>query len=220
MVTKNERKILFTKNEILIRENEMFVINILQPHSMERQLPHDYAVISVTGLSECPVFRNHIHSSQCNQWFMKLLFAIKNGCNTDLSYCWDNLYNCLCYHQTTEKTFEDRYRIIEKAFDFIVENHINPITVNDIANHVGMSVFHFCRVFKSILGISVHRYLIQYRLSMSHKYLQNKMSVFDAAVDSGFYDSSHFVKTFYSYMALSPKAYQRAILGKQQEYTI
>jgi AraC-like DNA-binding protein len=62
------------------------------------------------------------------------------------------------------------------------------------------------------MGISPHKYLMQYRLSMSHKSLQGNISVFDAAVNSGFYDSSHFIRTFYNNMAISPQSYRQSIL--------
>jgi AraC-like DNA-binding protein len=213
MITKGERRMTFLKDNVSINENEMFIINILQPHAID-SLCHDYIVVTVKGLSDCPFFCNRIISEQCNQLFFKLIYAIQGKCEGELIFYWDSLYEYLCQNQTVERPYAKTDKIVEKTLDFIVRNHHNPVSVNDIAQHACMSVFHFCRVFKSLTGMSPHQYLMQYRISCSHEHLQNKMPVFDTAIESGFYDSSHFVRTFFNYMALTPKAYQLSIFEK------
>jgi AraC family transcriptional regulator len=103
---------------------------------------------------------------------------------------------------------------LKNVLDYIKINYQNPISIEDIAQHAYLSTYHFSRLFKQLTGLSPHNYLKQYRLSQSYRHLQGNTSVFDTAIKTGFYDSSHFIKTFYSYMAVSPKAYQDSVIRK------
>jgi AraC-like DNA-binding protein/mannose-6-phosphate isomerase-like protein (cupin superfamily) len=208
LITKGMRKILFSDHELCVQENEMFVINPLQSHAIQQLHPHDYAAITVKGIANCPIFREHIQSIQCKKLFISLLNEIQNGNIKEVSNLWDKLFVHLPVQQFTTTTNS----IIEKSIVYIAKNYHNPITVSDIAKNNCMSTFHYCRIFKSLIGISPHKYLTQYRLSMSHKFLQVNNSIFDVAINSGFYDSSHFIRNFYNHMAISPKSYSQSII--------
>jgi AraC-like DNA-binding protein len=212
---------LFADSEINVCENELFIINPLQPHAIPLQVPHDYAVITVRSLSaaemtvprdDCPVFHQHVSSLQCKQLFVKLLDAIQNGDRREVAAQWDRLFAYLCQYQRKDTNTAGASAIVKKTMSYIAANYQNPITVNELAKENCMSAFHYCRTFKSLTGLSPHKYLIQYRLSISHKSLQNNEPVFDAAINAGFYDSSHFIRSFYSRNAVSPTLYRQSIL--------
>ena len=213
LITKGMRWIVFPENEAYcVQEGELFVINPLQPHAIQQQSPHDYVVITVEGLSDCPTFNQHIHSLQCKRLFVNLSDAVQNHRIEELSTHWGNLFHYLCRYQCKKIYHTETKTIITKTMSYIAANYQNPITVSDIAKYNCMSVFHYCRVFKSLMGISPHKYLIQYRLSKSRRCLQEKELIFDIAIDNGFYDSSHFIRNFYSNMAVMPKSYRQSIL--------
>ena len=53
--------------------------------------------------------------------------------------------------------FEDQtrdYRLIEAAINFIAGNFTVQPSLEDIAKHVGLSKFHFTRLFKKWAGIT------------------------------------------------------------------
>ena len=212
LITKGMRRILFSAHEVCVQENEMFVINPLQPHTIQQSNPHDYAVIIVRGLADCPVFHQHIKSGHGKRLFVNLLDAIQSGDVKEVSAHWKKLFTYLCRYWRRQPFTTTTHAVIGKSMDYIAANYQNPITVNDIAENSCMSTFHYCRMFKSLMGISPHKYLMQYRLSMSYKALQANHSVFDSAIDSGFYDSSHFVRNFYDQMSVSPQSYRQSIL--------
>ena len=216
LITKGMRRISFTENKVCVPENDLFVINPLQPHAIQQQAPHDYAVIIVKGLSDCPVFNSHISSFQGRQLFINLLDAIQNSDIKTISTLWDKLFDYLCRYQRRKPYTTATNAIMAKTMTYVAANYQNPITVSDIAKNNCMSVFHYCRLFKSLMGISPHKYLTQYRLSMSNQCLQENESVFDTAIHSGFYDSSHFIRTFYHHMAVSPNVYRKSFLKKSK----
>ena len=210
------RRITFPENEICVHENELFVINPLQLHAIRQQNSHDYIAITVKGLTDYPVFEPHIQTIQCKHLFINVLNAIQHADLQILTSVWDKLFAYLCRYHCKKIAPTATNAIMEKTMAYISANYQHPIKVSDLAKYNCMSVFHFCRVFKSMTGMSPHNYLIQYRLSMSRKSLQVNESIFNAAIDAGFYDSSHLIRNFYKYMALSPESYRLSILKKSK----
>lgn len=68
--------------------------------------------------------------------------------------------------------------------------------VSELAQSVGMSMFHFIRVFTSLIGSPPHRYLLKARLDAAHAFLRQGRSVTDTCFASGFNNLSHFSRSF------------------------
>jgi AraC family transcriptional regulator len=69
-------------------------------------------------------------------------------------------------------------------------------SVSALARSVGMSMFHFIRVFTELVGRPPHRYLTDVRLAAALKMLQDGGSVTDTCFASGFNNLSHFSRSF------------------------
>jgi AraC-like DNA-binding protein len=181
-----------------------------QPHAITPH-PHSYIAITVKGITQDVVFENIITPNNM-ELFYQLFHAIIEENSNSLSLYWDILYRYLCDYHVVSNAINPDEKFIIKALEFIKHNHHNQISVEDIAEHACLSTYHFCRLFKRLTGLSPHNCLKQYRLRQACKHLQNNTPVFDTAIETGFYDSSHFIKTFHSYMAVSPKEYQKSVL--------
>ena len=214
LITKGTRNIILPEKTETINRNELFVINQNQPHAITQTEPHDYIVITVKGLADTISFHNNIKSDIGVDLFLRLFNTIKNGDTVSLPEKWHSLYEYLMKtHKLSETSDKDKC-LVCKSLEFIQTNYQNQIQIKDIASHVCMSTFHFCRLFKQKTGLSPRNYLKQYRLSQSYKRLKHEIPVFDTAIETGFYDSSHFIKTFYAYMAVSPGIYQKSVTKK------
>jgi AraC family transcriptional regulator len=99
--------------------------------------------------------------------------------------------------ETSVKTTEaDRRRAVEAAL-WLEENAAEPVGLKDVARQVALSPFHFLRIFKSIIGVTPHQYLVRLRLRRAAKLLaQGGMPVTEVALEAGFGDLSNFVRTF------------------------
>jgi AraC family transcriptional regulator len=73
-----------------------------------------------------------------------------------------------------------------------------------LADGVGLSAFHFVRVFKAVTRTTPHQLVMQKRLALSRKLLQEGRSVTDACLDSGFNNLSHFTRLFKRRFGVSP----------------
>lgn len=76
-----------------------------------------------------------------------------------------------------------------------------------------LSPFHFIRRFKREMGLTPHKYLMQYRLSLAKRLLTSGLSIAEAAQAAGFYDQSHLDRCFKKGVGISPSEYRRALFS-------
>ena len=56
-------------------------------------------------------------------------------------------------------TLDTTYKQIEKAIRFIDENFKEHPSIDEIAKNIGMSKYHFIRVFKEYVGVTPQQFL-------------------------------------------------------------
>lgn len=70
------------------------------------------------------------------------------------------------------------------------------LTVSGLAAGVGMSLFHFTRVFTELAGMAPHQYLRETRLRQARLMLRDGHSVTETCYACGFNNLSHFSRSF------------------------
>jgi AraC-like DNA-binding protein len=99
---------------------------------------------------------------------------------------------------------------IHDAMDRIEASCRDPLSLGEVAASVGLSPFHFLRVFRSVTGTTPHQYLIGARLRLAVRMLlDTSRPVTEIAYDVGFQDLSNFVRTFHRAVGCSPGTYRR-----------
>ncbi len=95
---------------------------------------------------------------------------------------------------------------MRKAVKFIYANIGRALTVDEIAEHVGLSRFHFSRLFNKYQGVPPAMFIRTVRLELSYKTLQfeQNLTVKEIAEKCGFTDSSHFCKEFKDQYGYTP----------------
>jgi AraC family transcriptional regulator len=109
----------------------------------------------------------------------------------------------------------DRQRAVEAAL-WIDEHSDEPLDLDITAREVGLSSFHFLRLFRQVLGVTPHQYLIRSRLRRAARQLAgSERAITDIAFDVGFGDLSNFVRTFHRAAGISPREFRRAAAGRR-----
>lgn len=96
---------------------------------------------------------------------------------------------------------------IEKCIKFIEEHIKENITIEEVANESGYSLYHFCRVFSLCKGVTVMEYIRGRRLSLAATELFKGRKIIDIALEYGFETSSGFTKAFRKAFGYSPTQY-------------
>lgn len=107
----------------------------------------------------------------------------------------------------TGSNYKDIY--IKKMIQFIETNYSRHITINDIAQHIGLNKNYFSAFIKENLGISPQAYLIKYRINKACFLMENRsLTISDIARSVGYEDPLGFSKIFKQAKGLSPKVYR------------
>jgi AraC family transcriptional regulator len=103
----------------------------------------------------------------------------------------------------------DHRRAVEAALWIDAHAH-EPVDLCTVASKVDLSPFYFLRLFKKIVGVSPHQYLVRARLRRAARLLAaDTRSITDLALDVGFADLSNFVRTFHRAAGVSPRDFRR-----------
>ena len=92
----------------------------------------------------------------------------------------------------------------------MAENVAEDFDLAQLAAQVGLSKFHFHRLFKSATGVAPSQYHINLRMNLARRMLrETKKSVVAVALDVGYANPSHFARLFRRETGLSPSDYRR-----------
>jgi AraC-like DNA-binding protein len=113
-------------------------------------------------------------------------------------------------------TARDRRRAVEAAL--LIEAHSHELLdLQTVADEVGVSPFHFLRLFAAVLGVTPHQYLVRCRLAHAARLLADAApTITEIALEVGFGDLSNFVRTFHRAAGVSPRRFRRAAAGDRK----
>lgn len=106
---------------------------------------------------------------------------------------------------------------VQKAIAYISANYSYPITVEDIADYVGLSRSHLFRSFEKIMKQSPKEYLTSFRIKQACTLLETSdLSIAAVANSVGFENNFYFSKAFRKVKGMSPKNYRAEIAENRQ----
>jgi AraC family transcriptional regulator of arabinose operon len=98
---------------------------------------------------------------------------------------------------------------ILNSIQWVREHLAEPLVLPEIARRAGLSVPHFCALFKKQTGMSPMRYLMHARMTRACALLDSTdKSVAEISSEVGFRDAFHFTKTFRAVVGSSPSNYR------------
>lgn len=106
------------------------------------------------------------------------------------------------YEKEYDKDYDPR---VNDMIRFINNNLTDSITLDDIAEHLYLSKYHLCRLFKKNVGLTLYQYIIKKRLIVAKSSLISGSTVKTSFINSGFSDYSNFIKAFKNEFGVSPK---------------
>lgn len=98
--------------------------------------------------------------------------------------------------------------IISEIKDYIINHLDRKITLIELSKIAGMDKFKFLRWFKKHTGLTPFNYIILNRIERGKRLIRKGKPLIYAALDSGFYDQSHFTNYFKYFVGITPKEYQ------------
>lgn len=123
-----------------------------------------------------------------------------------------NLIGTMCGFYYTEKV--DNSHIarakLQPALEWMTQHAGENTSLAALARRSQLSVTHFRRLFMKTFNESPAKYALRLRLNHARDLLETTdLTIADIALNTGFYDQSHFVKAFRNIYKITPTAYRR-----------
>lgn len=99
--------------------------------------------------------------------------------------------------------------MVENLDGYIRDNIHDEISNTELGAIFGYHPFYISKMLKDKKGITLHQYVIQYRMKYAVSMLRyTDKSIADIADETGFTDASYFTKSFKSQFGMTPKEYR------------
>ena len=99
---------------------------------------------------------------------------------------------------------------VEEMLRYVTNNYASPITVADVANHVGLSPNYAMTLFRKVVGVPIMEHVTRIRLSHAQMLLtSSNRKILTIAMDSGFGSLSSFYESFTARAHKTPAAFRR-----------
>lgn len=110
------------------------------------------------------------------------------------------------------------YALVEKAIHYLEENYQNQPALADVAAHVGLSEFHFQRLFSRWAGISPKRFGQYLTMQHAKQVLAESQNVLEAAYAAGLSGPGRLHDLFVTHEAVTPGEYKARGAGLTIRY--
>jgi AraC family transcriptional regulator of adaptative response/methylated-DNA-[protein]-cysteine methyltransferase len=110
------------------------------------------------------------------------------------------------------------YTRIEQAIRFLEQHALEQPSLDEIAAHIGLSPYHFQRLFKRWAGVSPKRFLQHLTVESAKRLLHDSASVLDTALEVGLSGPGRLHDLFVSVDAVTPGEFKSAGQGLVLSY--
>ena len=117
------------------------------------------------------------------------------------------LVQMLCANHTTQRPDNPSNEYIKTAMTYLRSHLSQPISLDALADHVGISKYHLARQFKLFTGETIVQTLNLMRCTEAQRLIKSGTSVSAAASSCGFDNLSYFTRTFKKYFHALPSSF-------------
>ncbi|MHB1681754.1 MAG: helix-turn-helix domain-containing protein [Bacilli bacterium] len=213
-VTAGSIVFLDLRQEYRCTVNELDPWEILWVHFGGRQSA-DYFQLLLAG--ESPVY-TVCNPGKIKRLFMRLYELMTTqtpDCEVRASHCITGIFTELVAHRMQEGSdplslepspFPDAVRA---GMNFMESRFYQRLTLDEIAQHVALSPFHYARLFKRATGVSVMAWLLRTRVAQAKTMLlETDLPIRDIAEKCGFADQGYFGKQFKRCAEVTPSEFR------------
>jgi AraC-like DNA-binding protein len=142
---------------------------------------------------------------------MTLMLRLKRGLDREIPLMTDGLYSRFPDNDSPESPMPLLHHpLIERAHQYIQLHLHELLTPAAIAAHVQVTPDHLARVLKARTGFTTMHYVTSLRMEAAQLLLQSSdLSVREIGRLVGFYDLSHFSRTFHRHNGATPLRYRQ-----------
>lgn len=96
---------------------------------------------------------------------------------------------------------------LDQVTQYLAENYFRKLNLDQVSKKFLVDKYQLIRQFKKHTGVTPNSYLTMLRIEKARKLIMQHCPIVTAALETGFYDQSHFHHYFRYYTGLTPKHY-------------
>jgi AraC-like DNA-binding protein len=100
---------------------------------------------------------------------------------------------------------------VKRVRDCLESRYAENLTLEELARIANLSPFHLIRVFRKEVGLPPHAYQTRVRLNRAKELLAKGAPIGEAALNTGFFDQSHFTNHFRKVFSFPPGVYLKGL---------
>ncbi len=99
--------------------------------------------------------------------------------------------------------------LIRDVMTYIQDNLTEPITLDTLSEKFFFNGKYISRRFKKYTGLTIRTYILEQRIALAKKLLNDGCNVSEACYQSGFSDYANFIRSFTNFVGVSPGKYSK-----------
>ncbi|WP_343530047.1 AraC family transcriptional regulator [Yokenella regensburgei] len=102
----------------------------------------------------------------------------------------------------------------DRVREYLHDNYMHAVTLDELAQVVSLSPYHFQRQFKAHFHVTPHQMLMAVRLWRAKIFLTHGMPAAEVAAATGLVDQSHLTRAFTHRYGITPVRYQKQVIRR------
>jgi AraC-like DNA-binding protein len=108
--------------------------------------------------------------------------------------------------------------VIADIQQYLRSVHDQKLDLEKLAQRFSLDKYQLIRHFKRQVGVTPNGYLTLLRIEQAKYLLAQGHALVEVALETGFYDQSHFARYFRTYTGVTPRGYQKSCAACNSEY--
>ena len=193
---------ILKNKSLLLKENDFFTVPPFMPHAVSLT---DTSVL-VSLCMDKSFIENY--SSQKGIKILEMLLLSPKIQKQITKLQTELLLQAVSYvyelHDTHKEEMENDMLTL---CDRLTNHFSDSLPLDNLAKDLYLSKYYLIRKCKRNLGLTPHKFHLQNRIRKAQTLLFTNKSVTEASADTGFYDQSHFDRSFKNIVGISPTEY-------------
>ncbi|RJX40286.1 AraC family transcriptional regulator [Paenibacillus pinisoli] len=182
----------------------------IKPEWLEQiELPHIHRL-------QIPFLLEDGKNKACSQLFNQTMESLtRNESSLEIETSLIELVHMLIIKHDSDLVHEPygalEQKYVKRVMEYIHAHFKDRITLEKLEQETGASRYHLIRLFKKSTHLPPHAYQNLLRINYAKIELKKRRPIAQIAVDTGFYDQSHFTKVFAKIVGATPQTYAISI---------